>query len=89
MFLAVYVFPVEFGTGGVPEALRNIIVVGAQTPPEPPEAVRARYARLRDRIRVPGFDAVVGDLYTRPIPADDVPLLSDNYAPVDALIHGR
>lgn len=89
VFLAVYVFPVEFGTGGVPEALRNIIVVGAQTPPEPPEAVRARYARLRDRIRVPGFDAVVGDLYTRPIPADDVPLLSDNYAPVDALIHGR
>lgn len=89
VFPAVYVFPVEYGTGGVPEALRNIIVVGAQTPPEPPEAVQGRYARLRDRIRVAGFDAVVGDLYTQPIPTDDVPLLSDNYAPVDALIHGR
>jgi len=89
VFPAVYVFPVEFGAGGVPEALRNIIVVGTQTPPEPPESVRARYARVRDRIRVPGFHAVVEDLYVRPIPTDDVPLLSDNYAPVDALIHGR
>lgn len=89
VFPAVYVFPVEFGPDGSAEALRNIIVVGTQDPPSPPEAVRARYAHLRGRIRIAGFEAVVRDLYGRPVPTEDVPVLSDNYAPVDALLSGR
>ncbi|MDR5710301.1 MAG: fused MFS/spermidine synthase [Armatimonadota bacterium] len=89
VFPAVYVFPVEFGPWGGEEALRNIIVLATQEPLEPPGAVRARYARVRDRIRIPGFEAVVRDLYTRPIPTQDVPVLSDNFAPVDDLIHAR
>ncbi|MCS7173810.1 MAG: fused MFS/spermidine synthase [Armatimonadetes bacterium] len=89
VFPAVYVFPVEFGPWGGEEALRNIIVVGTQKPPEPPGSIRARYARVRNRIRIPDFGAVVRDLYIRPVPTQDVPVLSDNYAPVDDLIHAR
>ncbi|MDR7415739.1 MAG: fused MFS/spermidine synthase [Armatimonadota bacterium] len=89
VFPAVYVFPVEFGPWGGEEAMRNIIVVSTQEPPEPPAAVRARYGRMRSRIRIPGFEAVVRDLYTRPVPVQDVPVLSDNFAPVDDLIHAR
>ncbi len=89
VFPAVYVFPVEFGPWGAEEALRNIIVVAVQSPPEGPAAVRARYARVRDRIRIRDFEVVVRDLYTRPIPTEDVPVLSDNFAPIDDLIHAR
>jgi spermidine synthase len=88
VFPAVYVFPVDMGPAGAQQLLRNIIVVGAEEVLSPPE-VRARYAAVRGRIRVPGFDAVVADLYAQPIRTDDVPTLTDNFAPTDALIHGR
>jgi spermidine synthase len=88
VFPAVYVFPVGMGVDGGSELLRNIIVVGTDEVLSPSE-VRERYSAMREQIRVPGFDAVVEDLYTRPIRTDDVPTLTDDYAPVDALIHGR
>ncbi|MDR5696763.1 MAG: fused MFS/spermidine synthase, partial [Armatimonadota bacterium] len=88
VFPAVYVFPVDMGPVGVPELVRNIIVVGADERLSPAE-VRARHAAIRHRIRLADFDAVVEDLYTQPIRTEDVPTLTDNYAPVDALINSR
>lgn len=88
VYPAVYVFPVDFGPAGWPEALRNIIVVGAQTRWSPGE-VQARARGLRGRVKVPGFDAAVADLYLRPIRTEDVPTLTDDFAPTDALLSVR
>lgn len=91
VFPAVYVFPVDMGAGGQAgdlELLRNIVLVGADEVLSPSE-VRARYAALRTRFPLSRISAAVEDLYTVPIRTDDVPTLTDNFAPTDALIHGR
>ncbi len=86
VYPGVYVFPVDFTPGGWTEALRNIIVVGTEHVWSA-EQVRAAARTVRDQVRVPGFPTVVADLYTRPIRTEDVPTLTDNFAPTDALIH--
>jgi spermidine synthase len=91
VFPAVYVFPVDMGANAGPgdlELLRNIVLVGANEVLSPGE-VRERYAAVRARFPVSRIGAAVEDLHTVPIRTDDVPTLTDNYAPTDALIHGR
>ncbi|GBD30186.1 Polyamine aminopropyltransferase [bacterium HR32] len=85
VYPGVYVFPVDFGPGGWADALRNVIVVGTEQVWSA-DQVRAASRAVQGRVRVPGFSAVVADLYTRPIPTEDVPTLTDNFAPTDALI---
>ncbi|MBM3449402.1 MAG: spermine synthase [Armatimonadetes bacterium] len=89
VFPNTYAFPVEFGDNGYADSIRNIIVVGTQGAPTTRAEVIRRAAMLRDRVRVPGFDAVSRDFYTRRIRTEDVPVLTDNYAPSDWLIHSR
>ncbi len=86
VYPGVYVFPVEFAPAGWTDALRNVIVVGTEHVWSP-ERVRAAFRAVRDRVRVPGFSSVVADLYTRAIRIEDVPTLTDNFAPTDTLIH--
>lgn len=88
VYPAVYVFPVDFGPGGWVEALRNIIVVGTDHR-WAPEEVRRQAQEVRHKVKVADFEAVVADLYTRPIRTEDVPTLTDDFAPTDALLAGR
>jgi hypothetical protein len=43
-----------------------------------------RLKRTR-KVKFPLFDTFVVDYYDRPIPTGDVPILTDDYAPVDIL----
>jgi spermidine synthase len=85
VFPHVYVFPVG---GGVPESLRNIILVGAGDPPLTPSEVRARAAAAErsGAVRIEGFARDADTLLDAPIDVHDVPILTDDYAPTDALI---
>ena len=90
VFPTVYVFPVGYGSYGGPEMLRNIIIVGSMRPAMLPGDVGARARRLAaSTVRLPGFEAVAASLYPTPVETADVPLLTDDFAPVDALIPRR
>ncbi len=85
VFPHVYVFPVG---GGVPESLRNIILIGAGGPPLTPAELltRAVAAERAGRVRIDGYSRAAGALLDVPIETRDVPVLTDDYAPTDALI---
>lgn len=92
VFPAVYVFPVDWGRYAGEETLRNIIVVGGQTGPAlSAEGVRAAAARARSvaGVTLPRFDEAAGDLYTPPIRVEDIPVLTDDFAPVELLVQER
>jgi hypothetical protein len=85
VFPHLYVFPV--GDGNL-ASLRNIILVGSATQDLSRGeilALAAEAARSR-RITVPTIVQDAGDLLQASIATDDVPLLTDDYAPTDALI---
>jgi spermidine synthase len=92
VFPSVYVFPVDWGRYGGPDVLRNIIVVGAPSgPPLGPAGVRAAAAAAKAQagVSLPRFVEAAADLYTAPLRADDVPVLTDDYAPVEILVQER
>jgi spermidine synthase len=91
VYRTVYVFPVDFAQYGSVGALRNIIVVATDAPPLSAAEIRHRAQALVDRkvVTVDRFAAAAGDLYTGFIRTDDVPVLTDDFAPVDALIPTR
>jgi spermidine synthase len=92
VFPSVYVFPVDWGRYGGEDVLRNIIVVAAQTgPPASPRDVRgaAAAAKAQAGVSLPRFDEAAADLYTARLRDDDVPVLTDDYAPVEILVQER
>jgi spermidine synthase len=91
VFRTVYVFPVDFGQYGSVESLRNIIVVATDEPALAAEEITRRAQALADRgvVTVDRFPAAAADLYAAPIPIDDVPVLTDDFAPIDRLIPTR
>jgi hypothetical protein len=91
VFKTVYVFPVDFGQYGSVQSLRNIIVVATEEPALPADEIKRRAQILVDRkvVSVERFLAAAGDLYTAAIRTDDVPVLTDDFAPIDRLIPTR
>ncbi|MDR7518898.1 MAG: fused MFS/spermidine synthase [Armatimonadota bacterium] len=91
VFPTVYVFPVDFGQYGSPTSLRNIIVVATGAPALSAQEITARAQALRRAqvVTVDRFASAAADLYRRSIRTDDVPTLTDDFAPVDALIPTR
>jgi spermidine synthase len=92
VFPSVYVFPVDWGRYGGEDVLRNIIVVGAQAgPPLSAPAVRtaAAGAKAQAGVSLPRFEEAAADLYAAPLRDDDVPVLTDDYAPVEILVQER
>ncbi len=88
-FPQVYVFPV--GGEGAFEggAMGNLIVVGTPGMARVSREAfveRARALEASGTIKAP-VGRYASTYYTRPIPTDDVPLLTDDYAPVDSLLH--
>lgn len=86
VFDDVWVFPIGLAAEGAPAQTRNIAVLVTNTR-LPESELRARIARrVGGIVTVPEFEAMADDLYTAPVPVADVPLLTDQYAPVDSLI---
>ena len=68
--------------------LRNIILVATERAAPSREQLAATWADVR-KTRAPGaptLAAAIRDRWERPVPVDDVPLLTDGYAPTDALL---
>lgn len=91
VFATVYVFPVDWRRYGGPESLRNIIVIGTDRPALSMQTILAAAERAAQMpgVTLPRFLDAAGDLYSEPIPTSDVPLLTDDYAPVELLIQRR
>jgi spermidine synthase len=87
-FRSCAVFPIlqpEEQPGSVsPTEIRNVILVATEEPLAPSE-VRRRAAALKNS-RLPYLTDIAAAYTGRPLPTGDVPLLSDDFAPVDRLI---
>ena len=71
-----------------PTDVRNIILVATERAAPSREQLAATWADVRNA-RAPGAPALaaaIRDRWERPVPIDDVPLLTDGYAPTDALL---
>ncbi|HHY35876.1 MAG TPA: fused MFS/spermidine synthase [Firmicutes bacterium] len=102
VFPETYVFPVDWREGGE-ETLRNIIVIGVVPGTSPGGSAgytRIGQAKLRKEdvlaqaralagtvVKFPGFVEMASSLYEKAIFFDDVPVLTDDYAPVDSLLY--
>lgn len=88
VFPTVYVLPVGSSSGSAIDPVqRNIIVLATDRPAMSPEAFWAAVSRLEQEGRIPPGSAVFArSLVTEPIPTDDVPVLTDDHAPVDTLL---
>lgn len=86
VFPGLYPFPTAFGVGRNPAETRTIILVATGRAGIRSEEILATAQQLRasGRVRLP-LDRYARDHYDRRIPTDDVPLLTDDYAPVDIL----
>src|SRR5262249_11775977 len=67
-----------------PTEVRNVILVASEEPLAPAE-VRRRVAALKNP-RLPHLTDIAAAFTVRTLPTSDVPLLSDDFAPVDRLI---
>ncbi len=86
VFPGLYPFPTAFSIGHDPAETRTIILIATGKPGMRAEEIQAAAKRLRaeHKVTLP-LDKYALDFYGRPIPIDDVPLLTDDYAPVDIL----
>lgn len=81
-----WVFPIDVASRNDPEQRRNIIVLATDSRMTESE-FRARIAnRVGGMVTLDGFEDFARDMYTQRIPVGDVPLLTDQHAPTDALI---
>lgn len=86
-FPALYPFPVAYQHGHEDETTRTIILFATDKVGQTKQTMTASLSKLR---RDHAISPVVvlsflGDYYSVPIPITDVPLLTDDYAPVDIL----
>ncbi|MBE0476999.1 MAG: fused MFS/spermidine synthase [Coriobacteriia bacterium] len=81
-----WVFPLQLARRRDPEAIRNIVLLATDSD-IPERVLRGRVAdRVGGRVTVRGFEDFAEDLYDKPLPLGDVPVLTDRHAPVDSLI---
>ncbi len=67
----------------------NVIVVASQGGLPTQEVLRENWERLRESSpRAPDLTDAIGHRWARPLRFDDVPLLTDGYAPTDSLLVG-
>ena len=69
------------------DAFRNLILVATEGAAPAPSFLAERWAEIRRRVpAAPDLDAPIRGRHDRHIPTDDVPTLTDDYAPTDALL---
>jgi spermidine synthase len=90
VFPTVLVHPVVEGNAAVdrnPELLRNIMVVATNGAAPDTQFLLGRWRERGPKTAgAPDLVKAIGDRYDKPIPVDDVPVLTDDYAPTDALL---
>ena len=85
VFPSIAVYPVDLV--GDPESIRNIIVVASEAALPQPEFVRQRWQDvLEEHPQAPNLEQVWTSVWDRFVPTGDVPVLTDDYAPTDALL---
>jgi spermidine synthase len=87
VFPTVLVHPVH-DVGGDVTSVRNIMLVATESPPVARAFLRRRWADVRRRHpRAPSLAQAIADRRDVRVRTDDVPLLTDDYAPTDALLY--
>ncbi len=86
VFPALYPFPVAFGLARIATETRTIILVSTGRAGIGGDEIRATAGRLRasGKVRLT-VDRYARDYYDRRVAVDDVPVLTDDYSPVDIL----
>jgi len=83
----VLVHPTILDGDGGDASFRNLILVATDKAVPQPAAVVERYASVRARAPLaPDLRKPILDRHDRDIPTADVPVLTDDYAPTDALL---
>ncbi|MGH3109356.1 MAG: spermidine synthase, partial [Gaiellaceae bacterium] len=87
VFPTVLVHPTILDGDGGDASVRNLILVATEKAVPQPAAVVERYSAVRARApRAPDLRKPILDRHDRDIPIADVPVLTDDYAPTDALL---
>jgi spermidine synthase len=81
-----WVFRVNLGDGAPPTARENIALLATDSRVSTADLLARIRGRVGGRSQVPGFADMGGDLYERAVPMEDVPVMTDAYAPTDSLI---
>ena len=70
-------------------AFHGLILVATEGAAPAEDVLSATWAKRRAvSPRAPDLERAIRDRWVRPVPLDDVPLLTDGYAPTDALLVG-
>ena len=88
VFPELYLFPVEYRQSPLLFGRRNLIVIALKRPLRwTPDAIvnRARQLVREGKVKIARLPEFAADSYRKPIPTDDVPILTDDYAPVEFL----
>ena len=86
VFPTVLVHPVV-DVGGV-TTVRNIMLVATDSPPVSKAFLRQRWNDIRrEHPKAPSLAEAIADRRDVPVRTDDVPILTDDYAPTDALLY--
>lgn len=85
-FAGLYSFPTAFRPYLDPETLRNIILVASDERGMTSREILAKARQVAPRVTYPEFLKYAADYYDVPISTADVPVLTDDYAPVDTLL---
>ena len=85
-FPTVVVHPV-LGQGDDPESILNLIVVATEGAAPNRAFLTSRWREIRaEHPRAPDLTRAIANRRLGPFPTDDVPVLTDDYAPTDALL---
>jgi spermidine synthase len=86
-FPTVLVHPAVEQAGRGEEAFRNLILVATESAAPAPRFLAERWAAVRERTpAAPELEQPILGRYDRPVATEDVPTLTDDYAPTDALL---
>lgn len=86
VFPGLYPFPVAFRPYLDVEAIRNIMLVATETKGLTRADILARARQVAQRTTFDRYLQYASDFYASTVPTGDVPILSDDYAPVDTLL---
>jgi spermidine synthase len=87
VFPTVVVHPVNTSVGEAATDIKNIVVVAGDAPAPSKEFLQERWAEVRRRApTAPDLRQAIRDRWDAFVPTADVPVLTDDYAPTDALL---
>lgn len=86
VFPGLYLFPVALRPYNDVNDIRNIMLVASSERGLTRSEIMEKARRVASRVKFREFLKYAGDYYDESIPTSDVPVLTDDYAPVDTLI---